>query len=150
MKPGAVATMVLCLVLWRGIAGAETLITLQEAELPAAAAPADTTASTRALTRPPVAELVRPAGGKDTRSPTPFTVKFTAYGGTTIDAAATKVFYLKNPLVELTPRLAKYIKPSGIEMPEAEVPPGEHAILIELVASNGHTGSSVVTFRVGR
>jgi hypothetical protein len=133
-----------------GTASAEVLITVQEAALPPANSPAPA-GPVRGISRPPQAVLEqRSATDKGLKSPLVFKVKFMAYGGTTIDPAATRVTYLKNPLVDLTPRLKKYIQPTGIEMPDAEIPPGQHVIIVELSDSNHHKGTSVLTLVVDR
>ena len=133
-----------------GTASAEVLITAQEAALPSANIP-QAAGPVRGISRPPQAVLdPRSATEKSLKSPLAFRVKFMAYGGTTIDPAATRVTYLKNPLVDLTPRLKKYIQPTGIDMPDAEIPPGQHAIMVELSDTNHHKGTSVLTLVVDR
>lgn len=87
---------------------------------------------------------------KGAKSPLLFKVKFLAHGGTAIDPAATRVTYLKDPLVDLTPRLRKYLRPTGIEMPDAEIPPGQHVIMVELADSSGHRGISILTLVVDK
>src|SRR6516225_1221088 len=42
-----------------------------------------------------------------------------------------KVIYLKDPAVNLTPRISDFITTNGIELSGAEVPPGTHYIRIE-------------------
>ena len=103
----------------------------------------------RGISRPPEAESAQ-VSAKDLKSPIDFKIKFVPHGELTIDPALTRVTYLKDPLIDLTPRLTRYIKASGIDMPDAELPPGKHLIRIELTDSNHHTGSSVLTLVVGR
>jgi hypothetical protein len=132
-------------------ANAESLITASEAALPAAAAAAaPTKIATRGITRRPEAEAVPPKPGEPVKSPMTFRVKFIAHGGATVDPASVKVTYLKEPAVDLTPRLAKYISAAGIDMPDAELPPGEHLIRVQLRDSHGAPGSDVVTLTIGR
>ena len=131
-----------------GPASAEVLISREEAALPPSNAPA-TPGPVRGVSRPPLA-LLEQKREKAPTSPLTFKVKFVSYGGTKIDPAATRVTYLKNPLVDLTPRLQRYIQATGIDMPNAEIPPGEHPIMVELTDSNGHAAASVLTLVVGR
>jgi hypothetical protein len=128
-----------------GTAGAETLISAQEAALP----PAGQGLALRSISRGPRAELESP-GPQDgaVKSPLDFKIGFHAFGGTTIDLASVRVTYLKKPAVDLTPRLKKYLKPTGLEMPVAEIPPGEHEIRIDLKDSDGHPGTSILKIKV--
>jgi len=128
-------------------AGAEVLITPQEAALPSASAPLG---KTRALSRAPDAELLPPSsGGVAVASPLQFKIRFVPHGGTTIDLAATRILYMKEPMVDLTQRVKKYMTASGIDMPAAEAPPGQHVMMIELTDSRGHVGLSTITLTVG-
>lgn len=40
--------------------------------------------------------------------------------------------YLKSPSVDLTPRLKPFVKPDGIDMPDAELPVGDHVIRVDV------------------
>lgn len=133
-------------------ASAEVLIAAHEAALPPARSQGLGPIDLRAVTRPPEAQLAvlstRAALEKGLKSPISFRVKFVAYGGRKVDPDATRITYLKTPLVDLTPRLRKYMQASGIDMPNAEIPPGEHALLVELADSSGHVGASLLTIVV--
>lgn len=138
--------LVLCGCLLGNSAGAEVLITAREAALP----PSKTAVGeTRALSRAPEAELLPPSRSGRVTSPLQFGIKFVPHGGTTIDPASTRVLYLKEPIVDLTPRVKKYMTASGIDMPVAEAPSGQHVMVIELTDSRGHVGLSTVTLTVG-
>ncbi|MBS0525069.1 MAG: hypothetical protein JSS04_15695 [Proteobacteria bacterium] len=129
------------------VADAETLITAQEAALPAAA---DTALATRGVTRGPKIELASPAAqGGTVKSPVDLKLKFQSFGGTAVDPDSVKVTYLKQPAVDLTPRLRKYIKPGGIEMPSAELPPGQHELRVSVKDSDGRTGTTPLKLVVG-
>ena len=113
----------------RALAGV-ILITPEEAKLPT---PKDVFAS-RAITRGPRIDFT------DTdhlNSPFPLQFKFHGFGGATIDLESLRVTYMKSPNVDLTPRVKPYVKPTGIEIAEAEVPPGEHFLRVEIQDSEG-------------
>jgi hypothetical protein len=82
-----------------------------------------------------------------TRSPLRFRLRFETRGSR-IDLASLKVTYLKSPLVDLTNRVREYAGPSGIDMPEAEVPPGDHKIRIEVSDADGLIGRTEILLRV--
>ena len=129
-----------------GAMAAEVLITKAEADRPA---PPDLGAlGTRGLTRGPRIEQVSPDPGKGAKSPFPLEIKFTAHNDTTVDPGSVKVTYLKSPSVDLTPRLKTHITADGIDLGDAEVPPGTHMIRIDVRDSQGRNGTSIIKFSV--
>jgi hypothetical protein len=127
-------------------ADAETLITAQEASLPASH---DVALATRGVTRGPKVEVASPAVQGAVKSPLDLKLKFQSFGGATVDPDSVKVTYLKEPQVDLTPRLKKYIKPTGIEMPSAELPPGQHELRVSIKDSDGRSSSTTFKLTVG-
>ncbi|MGE5538135.1 MAG: hypothetical protein ACM30I_05935 [Gemmatimonas sp.] len=129
-------------------AHAEPLITAKEAALPAAASGA---LAFRGVTRGPKVEIASPSADAGTvTSPVDLKLKFQSFGGATVNPDAVKVTYLKNPAVDLTPRLKKYIQANGIEMPSAELPPGDHPIRVEIKDSEGRSGTANFTLKVAK
>jgi hypothetical protein len=118
------------------------LITEHEASLPNG----HFAAATRGITRGPSVELVEP--GETAHSPVHFQVRFQAFGGNKINLDTLRVSYLKSPEIDLVPRLMRFIQRSGIDIPDAEIPPGEHSIRIEVADTEGRTRSSVFVFKV--
>jgi hypothetical protein len=138
---------VLCLLLGLALIPARSqagtiLITDQEASLPNGHAGA----ISRGISRGPSVELVEPA--ETAHSPVHFQVRFQAFGGNKIDLDTLRVTYLKSPEVDLMPRLMRFIQRSGIDIPDAEIPPGEHSFRIEVSDTEGRTRSSIVVFKV--
>jgi hypothetical protein len=121
------------------------LITEQEASLPAKRGIAF---DARGITRAPRIELVQP--GEAAYSPMRFQIRFLPSGGANVELTTLRVTYLKTPEVDLTSRVAAFAQPSGIDIPDAEVPVGEHYIRIDLTDSEGRTRSSVFSLRVSR
>lgn len=113
------------------------LITAEEAQLPA---PKEIVSS-RAITRGPRIEVSGIDDGK-LHSPLHFRVRFRAFGGSTIDLGTLAVTYLRGPNIDLTQRIKAFVQPAGIDIPEAEVPPGEHAIRVELKDSEGRPATT--------
>jgi len=118
------------------------LITEQEASLP----DGHSGAISRGITRGPSVELVQPA--ETAHSPVHFQIRFQAFGGNKIDLDSLRVSYLKSPEIDLLPRLMRFIQRSGIDIPDAELPPGEHTFRIEVSDTEGHTRSSVFVLKV--
>jgi hypothetical protein len=127
-----------------GPAAATTLITVQEAQLPA-----DNTQSRSGIERGPDIIPIFPAAKSGAiQSPFGFRVKFQAHGGTRIDLDSLSVVYKRVPAIDLTQRVRPFVQPDGIDMPSAEVPPGAHRILIIVKDSAGHEGQADIGFDV--
>jgi methionine-rich copper-binding protein CopC len=127
-------------------AHAEVLITEQESMRPAAAPKAEE--ASRGIFRAPKISVLSPREEGIVTSPLNLKLKFESFGGTKIDEDSVRVIYLKNPSVDLTPRLKKHLKSNGIEMDVAEAPPGEHHLKVEVKDSDGHLGTADVVFKV--
>jgi hypothetical protein len=129
-----------------GPAFAEQLITPVEAALPASP---DFGVTTRGLTRGPAIEQIAPAPeAKTVTSPLALKISFSAHNNATIDPSSVKVTYLKSQPVDLTPRVMSHLTPDGIDMTQADVPPGNHLIRIDLKDSQGRASTAIVKFSV--
>ena len=81
-------------------------------------------------------------------SPIHFQVKFQALGGSTIDLDGLKVTYLKTPNIDLTPRVKPFARATGIDMPDALLPPGEHLVRIDVKDSEGRVSTTSFLLRI--
>ena len=122
-------------------APADVLITPAEAALPSSA---DVRLDLRGITRGPSLDQVSPKPATSVRSPFALKIKFAPHNNAKVDVAAARVTYLKVPPVDLTGRLRKYTGSDGIDMPNAEAPPGTHLLRVELKDSLGRTSVSVI------
>jgi hypothetical protein len=104
----------------------------------------------RAITRNPKIFLVSPGGAGASSSLMHFQLKFVAFNGAQIDPKQVKVTYLKETPVDLTPRIAAFIRGDGIDVPRAEVAAGKHEILVDVVDTEGREASKQLTLDVGR
>jgi hypothetical protein len=124
-------------------ASAFQFITEKEAALPLNLDPK------RGITRGPIIIALSPAPGSGlVTSPLHFKVKFEGRGGAKIDAESTLVTYEKLPAVDLTQRIRAFVGPDGIDVENAEVPPGTHRIRIDVRDTDGRTGSIDLIFTV--
>jgi hypothetical protein len=142
-----ISVFVALYLLLQGSAIAATLITPEEAALPAASGES----LTRGISRGPGVELVSPSPDFGPVKP-PFELKvaFEPRGGNAIDPASVKVVYLKSPHIDLTPRLQSGITETGIVFPEASVPPGQHELKITVLDVDGRETNSVVQLVVAQ
>jgi hypothetical protein len=123
-------------------AQATQLITEQEAKLP----PPKEAPDKRGILRGPKVELV--SSSDNVHSPLHLQLKFESFGGAKIDPDSVKVIYLRTPNVDLTPRVKPYVKDDGIDIPEAELPPGEYTVRVDVKDSDGRPGSMSFTLKV--
>jgi hypothetical protein len=126
-------------------ARAEVLITANEAAQPASS---DVVRNVRGITLGPSVDQIAPRPMVAVHSPLELKIKFTAHNNAKIDPAAVKVMYEKYTPIELTDRLRKYMSSDGIDMPDAEVPPGTHLLRVELKDDLGRTSVSEVKLLV--
>ncbi len=120
------------------------LISTDEAKLPPPKGAVGVAA--RGITRGPRIELI--GANDDTKSPIRLQLKFESFGGAKIDTDSLKVTYLKNPAVDLTPRLKPFVQPTGLDMPGAELPPGDHIIRVDLKDSDGRVATTSFTLKI--
>ena len=128
------------------ISAAEMLISEAEAKLPPSP---DTSMATRGLTRGPAIEMISPLpAAKNLKSPLPLKIKFTGRNNVAIDPASVKLSYLKLPSVDLTDRIKSHVTADGIDMSEAEVPPGIHFLRLDVKDTEGRASSTTITLSV--
>ena len=128
------------------VSAAEMLISEAESKLPPGL---DSAMATRGITRGPGIELVSPApGAQNVKSPLPLQLKFVGRNAVPIDTASVKITYLRIPTVDLTDRVKPHVSKDGIDMPQADVPPGNHLIRIDVKDAEGRSTSSTITLVV--
>jgi hypothetical protein len=120
------------------------LITAEEAKLPPPKGAIPVAA--RGVTRGPKVELV--SQNAVIRSPAPLQLKFQTFGGAKVDLDAVQATYLRTPNVDLTPRIKPFVTATGINVPAAELPPGEHVVRIDIKDSDGRAATASFMLKV--
>lgn len=120
------------------------LITEDEAKLPPPKGAVAT--DRRGITRGPKIEFVGDNG--QTHSPVHLQLKFESFGGAKIDLDSLKVTYLRTPNVDLTARVKSFVGAGGLDIPDAELPPGDHMIRVDIKDSDGRIGSMSFVLKV--
>ena len=123
---------------------AHVLITADEAKLPPPKGAFS--ADRRGITRGPKIELV--AVTEPVHSPMHLQLKFEPFGGARIDPDSVRVTYLRTPNVDLTPRVKSFVEPTGIDMPDVELPEGEHMVRVDIKDSDGRVGTTSFVLKV--
>jgi hypothetical protein len=147
-RPASAAFCLIALLAAGTPSQAVELVTTQEAALPPDKLPPfDLRGSP---VRRPSAVVVSPASNAGlVRSPLSLKLKIEAHGGAKIDPDTIVLTYKKTPEINITQRIMAYIKADGIEIPDAEVPPGVHEFRIEVKDNQGHLGGTEFSFQVG-
>ena len=123
---------------------AHVLITQDEANLPP---PKGAIAvDRRGVTRGPKIILVGDI--EPMHSPVHLQLKFESFGGAKIDEDSVKVTYLRTPNVDLTPRIKPFVQVTGIDVPDAELPVGDHMVRVDVKDSDGRSGSASFVLQV--
>lgn len=123
---------------------ATQLITEEEAKLPPPKGAVEV--QQRGILRGPKVEFVSP--GDAASSPLRLVLKFQSYGGAKVDPDSVKVIFLRTPNVDLTPRVKPFVQADGINMQDAELPPGEYTVRVDIKDSDGRPGTAVFTLKV--
>ena len=123
---------------------AHVLITQDEARLPPPKGAI--AADRRGITRGPKIILVGDV--EPLHSPVHLQLKFESFGGARIDEDSVKVTYLRTPNVDLTPRIKPFVQITGIDVPDAELPVGDHMVRVDVKDSDGRTGSASFVLQV--
>jgi hypothetical protein len=127
-----------------GAAQATQLITEEEAKLPPPKGAVAT--DRRGILRGPKVEVVSPSDAVS--SPLRLQLKFESFGGAKIDPDSVKVIFLRSPNVDLTSRVKPFIQADGINLQDAELPPGEYMVRVDIKDSDGRPGSASFTLKV--
>jgi hypothetical protein len=120
------------------------LISADEAKLPPPKGAISV--ASRGITRGPKIEYLGGADG--VKSPMRLVLKFESFGGAKIDVDSLKVIYMKSPSVDLTSRLKPFVQPTGIDMPDAELPAGDHLIRVDVKDSDGRAATTSFTLKI--
>jgi hypothetical protein len=123
---------------------AQVLITEEEANLPPPRGAITT--DRRGITRGPKVELVDDV--QPVHSPMHLQLKFESYGGAKIDPNSVKVTYMRTPNVDLTGRVKPFVQSPGIDMPDVQLPVGDHMVRVEIKDSDGRSGSASFVLKV--
>lgn len=123
---------------------AETLISIDEAALPPQKGAVPNLG--RGVTRGPKVLLLDLES--EQKSPLRFQIKFQTFAGARVDFNSLKISYLKEPVVDLTQRVRPFTYAAGIDMANAQAPPGDHLIRVDIKDSEGRTASRSFLLRV--
>ena len=123
------------------------LITAEEGQL--GAAPQGDLTFRAGVSRGPSITVVSPKPNEAVlRSPFRLQLKFEGRGGAQVDTESLKLTYARTPAIDLTERVKPFANSSGVDLPEASVPPGNHTIRAEVKDKDGRAGSVTFVIKV--
>jgi hypothetical protein len=125
-------------------AGHVLLITDEEAKLPPPRGAIAT--DRRGITRGPKVELIDDK--EPVHSPMHLQLKFESYGGARINPDSVKVTYMRTPNVDLTGRVKPFVQPAGIDIPDVDLPVGDHMVRVDIKDSDGRIGTTSFVLKV--
>lgn len=120
------------------------IVTEEEAKRPP---PKEMPPPDRGISRGPKIELVED-DKTALHTPMHLKLKFKTFGGSAIDLSAFHATYIKNPTVDLTSRIRPFVQPTGIDIPDADLPPGEHFIQFAIKDSDGRAVSKIIKLTI--
>jgi hypothetical protein len=124
--------------------GAVELVSVAEAALPD-----DWTGVERGLTRGPEIRFMSPSPDAGLmKSPLDLKIRFRAHGGTSIDPDSVLVTYMKSPPIDVTQRVLRFIQRDGIDLADAQLPPGTHRFRVDVTDSDGRRRTSFIVIRI--
>jgi hypothetical protein len=122
----------------------QMLISEDEAKLPPPRGAV--AAERRGITRGPKVELVGDTAAL--HSPMHLQVKFESFGGAKIDPESVKITYMKTPNVDLTGRVKSFVRPTGIDIPDVQLPAGEHMVRVDIKDTDGRAGTTSFVLKI--
>jgi hypothetical protein len=125
------------------------LVTPAEAALPAGTVPALELRGSPTR-RPNVIVVSPPPNAGLMHSPLDLKLQFRAFGGAEIDPNSVVVTYLKEPAIDITQRIMPFITAQGIDVSQADVPPGKHQFWVELKDKDGRIGGAEFSFQIAK
>ena len=120
-------------------------ITPDEARLPAYQGPPRLRMRSVAM-GPKIVVLAPPANGESfvSHRPVKLHVRFETTADAPVDLQSLKVTYLRLFGIDITDRVRPFVKDSGIDIDNVEIPVGEHRIELEIGDRHGHTTDEIL------
>jgi hypothetical protein len=95
----------------------------------------------------PMIELLKPLANETISVPTEIVVRFTPRSAP-VDLSTLKVSVVKLVRIDITDRLTPYVSPTGIKIPDANLPSGEHKVRLTVGDAEGNVTSKDVIFKI--
>lgn len=125
---------------WGSVQAQTRLITEEEAKAPNL--PLPSSSHTRAITRAPGIRLISPA--EVNARAFAFKLAFEPRGGAQIQPESVRIEYLKQPIIDLTPRLVSGLRGNAIDVAAMAVPTGTHPLRISVRDSEGREAQTII------
>lgn len=111
-------------------------VTSAEAGLP----PSAESAAARSISRGPAIRQISPAAKVAANQPFQLKVEFAGRGGEKVNPQSAQITLLRGNNINITQRLLPYLSASGIDIPNALVPPGQFVLQVKVQDTGGREG----------
>lgn len=122
------------------------LILPTEAELPGL--PVEKLLGFRSQQQGPRILVNNPEPGGVYSPPVAIDIRFEPRENTKVDTASLKVVYVKLLKVDITERVAPYLSADGIRISQAELPAGEHTLILSIADDTGNISSQIINVTI--
>lgn len=118
------------------------LILPTEAELPGL--PVEKLLGFRSQQQGPRILVKSPQLGEVYSPPVPIDIRFEPRDDVKVDVSTLKIVYVKFFKIDITDRVAPYVNPDGIKVPQADLPAGDHTLILSIADESGRTSSQLI------
>lgn len=122
------------------------LILPTEAELPDL--PLNKLLSFRSQQQGPRILVNSPLPGESYAPPVPIDIRFEPRDKVKVDLASLKVVYVKLFKIDITERISPYVKDNGIQVAQADLPVGNHKLILSIADENGRSSSQMIQLQI--
>lgn len=144
----ALAGCAIWLAVWVHPAESEELWLISPEEAAFAPAPEESLIRSRGLNgKGPRIDVLKPADDAPQQSPLEILVRFHP-NPTAVNPQSVKVQLVKFISIDITDRVKPYLSESGIDVKEANIPPGKHLVRITVSDGKGETSSKEIELQV--
>ena len=89
-----------------------------------------------------------PQTGETVSPPVVIDIRFEPRDDAGVDINSLKVLYVKLIKVDITERVAPYAKADGIKVSQAQLPPGNHTLILSIADESGKTSSQIIHLKI--
>jgi hypothetical protein len=89
-----------------------------------------------------------PQTGETYTAPVAIDIRFEPRDDADVDLNSLKVVYVKLIKIDITERVAPYASTDGITVPQADLPAGNHTLILSIADAHGKTSSQIIHVKI--
>jgi hypothetical protein len=137
-----------CLLFIHGDFESRPLVLILPTEAELADLPLDKLLSFRSQQQGPRILVNSPQPGESYVPPVPIDIRFEPRDQAKVDLASLKVVYVKLFKIDITERISPYVKEDGIQVAQADLPVGNHKLILSIADENGRSSSQMIQLQI--